>query len=83
MRALYCKSGEKDGVQDGNKDRAYIRTINANQNVDNPAGLGSFCSSNSGGCNGNTNSVDVGQSDDGAVAGNTGTYAIYILSPLG
>ena len=76
---VYFKAGESEGAQDGNKDRAYIRTLQASSNVDNPAGLGSFCSStDSRYCNGNTNSVDVGRSNDGAVAGNTNSYTIYI-----
>jgi len=77
---VYFKAGEADGAQDGNKDRAYIRTTNAGANVDNPAGLGSFCSATStGGCSGNYGSVDAGRSDDGVLRANTSPYTIFIM----
>jgi len=39
---LYVKAGEREGAQDGNKDRAYFST-NIRSNVDYAEGLGSFC----------------------------------------
>lgn len=79
--SIYFKVGESDGAQDTNKDRAYIRTTMAATSVDNPAGLGSFCSSTvSSGCNGHTGSMDAGQSDDGVLRANTSPYTLYIMT---
>lgn len=39
---LFLKAGEANGVQDTNKDRAYIST-NVRDNVDFPQGLGAHC----------------------------------------
>ena len=44
-RVIGFKWGERDGVQDGNKDRTMITTHNANgstHHVDSPTGIGGF-----------------------------------------
>jgi hypothetical protein len=40
---LFFKAGEADGAQDTNKDRTYLST-DYRPNVDDPVGLGAFCS---------------------------------------
>ena len=74
---LYLKYGERDGAEDGNKDRAYLSTDargTATNQVDYPQGLGSFVS-----FSGDERTVNVGIHDDGAVAAPAGgSYGIFV-----
>lgn len=58
---LFFKAGEADGAQDTNKDRSYLSTDYRN-NVDNPVGLGAFCSGVS--CTPRPGQADVNDSSD-------------------
>ena len=72
---LYLKAGEADGVQDTNKDRSYLST-SIRTNVDEPLGLGAFCS---GGCNNNPGQLDMSIRNDGVVnATKDHFYGIWI-----
>ena len=72
---LYFKAGEADGAQDTNKDRAFLST-NARNHVDEPFGLGSFCSGSSCAIKGD---VDMGVRNDGAKFPGKGLrYAIFV-----
>ncbi|MDE0883118.1 MAG: fibrinogen-like YCDxxxxGGGW domain-containing protein, partial [Myxococcota bacterium] len=62
--SLFFKAGESDGVQDTNKDRAYLSTSYRN-NVDYPTGLGAFCSGFS--CGPRTGEADVNDRSDAIV----------------
>ena len=83
--AVYFKAGEADGVQDSNKDRAYIRTVVHTSNVDAPMGLGSFCgTTDPASCGGgNYGSFDAGLNNDGAVQANAHIYNIFIQTGEG
>ena len=74
---IYLKYGERDGAEDGNKDRAYLSTDargTATNQVDYPQGLGSFVS-----FSGDERSVNVGIHDDGAIAAPAGSsYGIWV-----
>ncbi|TNF25186.1 MAG: hypothetical protein EP329_23490 [Deltaproteobacteria bacterium] len=58
---LYFKTGEADGAQDNNKDRAYLST-DYRTNVDEPVGLGAFCSGIN--CTPRTGEADVNDKAD-------------------
>ncbi|MBM65171.1 MAG: hypothetical protein CMH55_02930, partial [Myxococcales bacterium] len=58
---LYFKCGERDGVEDSNKDRSYIST-SRRPNVSGISGLGAFC--RGGSCTPRTGDVDVNNYSD-------------------
>ena len=75
LSRLYFKTGEANGAQDTNKDRAYLST-NARNHVDEPFGLGSFCSGSSCSIKGD---IDMGVRNDGAKFPGKGfRYAIFV-----
>ena len=73
---LFFKTGEADGAQDDNRDRAYLST-NYRTNVDSTPGLGSFCSGRF--CTPRTGEVDVNDSSD-AITPTAGSefYGLWI-----
>jgi Stigma-specific protein, Stig1/Fibrinogen beta and gamma chains, C-terminal globular domain len=73
---LFLKSGEADGAQDANRDRAYFST-SYRVNVDYPVGLGAFCSGMN--CTPRQGEADVNDFSD-AITPSVGTefYGIWI-----
>ena len=69
------KSGEAEGTQDANKDRVYVSTLPARNNVDYVNGLGSFTS-----LSGNVKSADVSAYNDVAAETSDKTlfYGIFV-----
>ncbi len=73
---LFLKTGEADGAQDSNKDRAYLST-EYRPSVDYPAGLGAFCSGVN--CSPRPGQADVNDLSD-AITPTKGTefYGIWV-----
>ena len=73
----YLKWGEKDGAEDGNKDRVYISTDargTSTNLLDYCQGLGAFVS-----YSGTEVTVNVGEEDDGAsTVGSGHDYQIWV-----
>ena len=72
---VMLKTGEAEGVQDGNKDRDYISTLPARNNVDFVNGLGAFTS-----LSGNQKKADVSVHNDVATESSDKTlfYGLFV-----
>ena len=53
---IYLQAGEANGQQESNEDRSMVVGSSTRKHVDEPSGLGGYCTT---GCGGDTGSVNV------------------------